>query len=191
MKHFGVIKFVNLFLHPLPCDGEEELQVATNFDSWKTFILLANIDISSLCLWILERVRDVQRKPKLCGGRDFVHPGLVEGDGEACLSWIRDRHVSEGFTGHKQVIFNYLHLLIWIWWTEDPENTGAVDDQEKPKEKYWNTEDKSEENAGERKETTEQNLGDDLNNPEENDGDVQDKDLKPENEATENKWSND
>ena len=57
MKHFGVIKFVNLFLHPLPCDGDpllvigftmnlsvvEELQEATNFDSWKTFILLANI----------------------------------------------------------------------------------------------------------------------------------------------------
>ena len=50
---------------------------------------------------------------------------------------------------------------------EDPENTDAADDQEKPKENFGNAEDKSEENA-------KQNLGDDQNKPDENVRDAQD-----------------
>ena len=57
---------------------------------------------------------------------------------------------------------------------EDPENTDADDDQEKPKENFGYAEDKSDENAGDDKEMLKQNGRDDQNKSDKNMGDSQD-----------------
>ena len=113
MRHFGVIKFLNLVAAILflvmgifllvgftfNLSVVLELQQAANFDNWKFFILLAGI-FALLASGVFT----------FGGGRDDLHLGPEDGVGEACLSWIRVFSRSRG----KWVILNGINLWIWI-----------------------------------------------------------------------------
>eukprot|EP00091_Calanus_sinicus_P020638 TRINITY_DN5757_c0_g1_i2.p1 TRINITY_DN5757_c0_g1~~TRINITY_DN5757_c0_g1_i2.p1 ORF type:complete len:129 (-),score=36.14 TRINITY_DN5757_c0_g1_i2:217-603(-) len=128
MKHFGMIKFVNLlaaiiFLvmgillfmsFTINLSVVEELQQAANFDNWKMFVLLSGI-VAILASGVFAfgpgKIPAVQRKTQLRGGRDDLHLGSGDGVGEACMYWTR---TFSNFGGNKQIIFYGVNLWIWV-----------------------------------------------------------------------------
>jgi hypothetical protein len=196
IKHFGVIKFVNLiaailFLvmgillamgFTINLSVVEELQEAANFDSWKIFILLAGmVAILTSAVLAFGSWKEFQM---FSGSHNSVVAETLyilglgkEMERPACLGSETDTSVSSVKSSMISIFgFGYDDSNKWTFAgrkpfpREDPENTDAADDQEKPKENFGSAEDRSEETAGDVKEMLKQNQ----NQPDENVGDGQD-----------------
>ena len=184
MKHFGVIKFVNLiaailFLvmgillvmgFTLNLSVVEELQEAANFDSWKIFILLAGI-VAILTSAVLA-FGSWKKFQMFSGSHNSVVAETLyilglgkEMERPACLGSETDTSVSSVTSSMISIFgFGYDDSNKWTFAgrkpfpREDPEHSDAADDQEKPKENFGYAEDKSEENAGDDKEMLKKNI---------------------------------